>query len=108
MGGVVNDWNGSADHLEQAEQAYQRLVSALALIERANPAVLRELRECLEVEIMIDRSSRPRRQLLRHVSELCDRRIREKEGDVGPGALRGRISGWRRPPAGEPRAIRPV
>ncbi len=100
MGVVANDRNGSADHLEEAERACQRLVSAICQIEQANPAILREIRELLEVEIMIDRSSRPRRQLLRHVSELCDRRIREKEGDLGPGAFRVLMSGRRRAQAG--------
>lgn len=107
MGGVVNDGISEADRLELAEAAYQRLLTAVSLIEQSSPAVLREIRESLEVEIMIDRGGRARRRLLRLFTDFCDQRIRDKErgrsagapADRAPGTLRTLMSGRRNRPA---------
>jgi hypothetical protein len=77
------------DIQDEADIACQRILAAVSLIERSSPAILREIRDELEIEIMIDRAGRSRRRLLRLVSEYCDRRIREKERDPVPGAGAG-------------------
>lgn len=95
---------GEQEAWQKAELACRQIFDAVSVIERSSPAVLREIRDNLEIEIMIDRVGGPRRRLLRLVSEYCDRRIREKERDPGarsaaafPGALRALMPGRNKP-----------
>lgn len=79
MTGTVKDHAGDRMFHEKADQACQIILSAASKLDRSSPAVLREIRDNLEIEIMIDRVGGSRRRLLRMLSEYCDARIREKE-----------------------------
>ncbi len=79
MTGMVEDRAGGRMPYEKADLACQSILSAVSKLDRSSPAVLREIRANLEIEIMIDRVGGSRRRLLRMLSEYCDARIREKE-----------------------------
>ena len=55
------------------------LQSAIRALDHADVRVLHELHDLLEVEVMIERTGRHRKRLLRALAEYCDERLHEHQ-----------------------------